>query len=127
MVASIGGRMVGVRIPEAQGREMSDLPTNSVVQLVEMKICGVGIVDDTGSIVSTVAYRVGAEWWTDPNGEAWMKGLLRAGKDLSEELEDAYSQQSGKEVSSETVKSAVKVNLVGARIDKQAKTIANAK
>lgn len=119
------GRVVGVRIPEAQGREMADLPPNTVVQLVEMKVCGVGIVDDSGAIVSTVAYKVGEEWWTDPNGEAWAKQLLRAGPKLSEALEIAYADQAGVSPS-EGVKSSVKVNLAASRVDKQAKAIKDA-
>lgn len=120
-------RFGGVRIPEGQARDVqrSDAPTGTVVQLVEMKVCGVGIVDEEGRIISTVAYKVGGSWWTDPNGEEWIKGLLRAGAKLStnlegalKEYEDLMSAHTGK------VKDVAKVNVTASRINAKTQKIA---
>lgn len=110
----------GVRIPEDQrrgGEQRSDKPTGTVVQLIVMRVCGVGIVDENGRIVSTVAYKIGNQWWTDPNGAEWVDTLLRAGPKLSENLEGALEEAEETRTAPSKPAEAKKVNVTASRID----------
>jgi len=110
-------KFTGVRIPENQARNAAqrvDAPMGTVVQLIEIKVCGVGIVDEEGRIISTVAYKVGNEWRTDPNGEIWARSLLKAGPKLSANLEEALKQSEA--LKQEVRVEAKKVNTTAARI-----------
>jgi len=120
-------RFGGVRIPENQARDVqrSDAPTGTVVQLVEMRVCGIGIVDEEGRIISTVAYKVGDTWWTDPNGEGWIKSLLKAGPKLSGNFENALKEHLDVVAShAGGVREVTKVNVTASRIDAKAQKIA---
>lgn len=123
----VAARFGGVKIPEGQldaGAQRVDLPMGTVVQLVEMRVCGVGIVDENGKIVSTVAYRLGDTWWTDPNGEVWIRSLLKAGPKLSKNFEDALRDfEALTSTSQEQPVAAKKVNTTASRLDAKVQKI----
>lgn len=84
-------KLMGVRIPEGQRRgPVTDMAPGTVVQMDEMIVCSLGLVNEEGRVITTMAYKIGPEWWTDPNGEGWASNLLRANKDLTKRLDRAY-------------------------------------
>jgi hypothetical protein len=86
--------MAGVRLPDAQTKEPpTGQPMMTVNHMVETKIFAVQIIDEEGRPVNTVAYKIGETWWTDPQGEAWARTLMKARPKLAANLDQKFMEQ----------------------------------
>lgn len=57
-------------------RDDTNIPPKTVVQFAKVDMCAVELIDESGRRVTTVAFKIGDNWFHDStNGENWMKSL----------------------------------------------------
>lgn len=72
-------------------------PARTVQHLAKVEMFAVELGDESGQKVTTVVFKVGNAWYTDPNGETWAQKLRPIVKDswLFKQLNSNLAQAVG--------------------------------
>lgn len=74
----------GVATPATQGLPMNELPTNTVINAMEVKFVAVEYGDANGRKTLEVLLELGGEYYTPPNSQQWAAALKGVSKWLRE-------------------------------------------
>lgn len=83
-------RPVGVRIPEGQSLESTNLPPLTLVHLVPLEMFGGQYSDETGRLRGGMFVKSGDDFYLVPNGEQWIGQLRPLSNKLLAQAREAY-------------------------------------
>lgn len=89
-------RPVGVKIPEGQLSERTDLPSLTLVHLVPMEFLAAQYVDKSGKMVTGLFVKSGSDWYQAPNGEQWLAQFRPLSPKMEANAKEKYSKLTGK-------------------------------
>ena len=88
-------RPVGVKIPEGQLAEKSDLPSLTLIHLMLLEFCAAQYVDKSGRKVTGLFVKSGKDWYQAPNGEQWLAQFRELSDKMLKNTLDKYAHLKG--------------------------------
>ena len=88
-------RPVGVKIPEGQLSERSDLPSLTLVHLMPLEFMAAQYVDKAGKKVTGLFVKNGEDWYQAPNGDQWLAQFRTLSPKMDENAKAMYAKITG--------------------------------
>jgi hypothetical protein len=88
-------RPVGVKIPEGQLSERSDLPSLTLVHLMPLEFMAAQYVDKSGKKVVGLFVKNGKDWYQAPNGDQWLSQFRALSPKMEENAKAMYAKNTG--------------------------------
>lgn len=105
-------RMQGV-LPTTPRAQYGD--SKRVNHVIPMEMFAVQYTNDAGKVIDTVVFKMGGQWYRDPNGEAWAGKLVPVPQDsyLAQQAEGILASRAPAPVGGVAVASDDAVDIMG--------------